>query len=306
VSARGKQVEAGLPGEREVPEVLHGLFQEHRHLNALVRVMLNKANQTERLNQVDYFLLRDIVGYLHDYPNEVHHPTEDLMFDKLLRRKPGTRKAVQRITRDHQVVAKKTQELIDLLDRTIDQPGRQDEIAVRLACREFGWHQQEHMKFEDLELFPEAFESLTPSDWRYLEKRLAAVNDPLFGRVVGNAHRLLYEYLIDAESTTPARLKRLVPRTLSSVARTGSIMRQGVGSSCIRLGKLGQLIAGETVSTMRKSLKPESILGTVRLPVDYAAFLGHSMIGCGNDLAAIWLKSMRDTVNLYRPPGRSR
>ena len=287
-------------GSKEVPELLRCLFQEHRHLNALVRVMLNKINQIERFKLVDYYLLRDIIGYLHDYPNEVHHPLENRLFTVLVKRKPTVSKAVQRLRHDHEIVSQKTQELLELLDQAIEDPSMVNDTTVRRACRDFGWHQQEHMKFEDLEIFPEALASMTAADWQRLESHKVAVNDPLFGNVVGNSHRLLYEYLVD--SALEASEKFSIPPvfSLQRLVKTGEIVGKGVGSCCSRLGELGQSLAGETVTTVRQTVKPASLGSAVGLPVRYATFMTRSLVDCGKDLVGIWTRSARDTLALYR------
>jgi len=286
-------------GSQEVPEVLRCLFQEHRHLNALVRVMLNKINQDERLKRVDYYLLRDIIGYLHDYPNEVHHPLENRLFEILLKRKPTMKKAVLRLLHDHEIVSQKTQELLDLLDQAIDDPSQENDTTVRKTCRDFGWHQQEHMKFEDLELFPVALVSMSPEDWRGIESRIAAVNDPLFGNVIGNSHRLLYEYLVD--SALEASEKLSIPRvfSLQNLVKTGEIVGKSAVSCCSRLRNLGESLAGESLATVKQSFKPASIGAAMSLPMKYAAFTTRSLVDCSKDLAEIWVRSARDTLAVY-------
>jgi len=299
MSAQFSREESDTPLEREVPEVLHTLFQEHRHLNALVRVVLEKINQTERLQLVDYYLLRDIIGYLHDYPNEVHHPTENLVFDKLLIRRPSLKKAVQRLRNDHEIVLVKTQELLDLADQAIENPSSENEILIRKACRDFGWHQQEHMKFEDLELFPEAFEWMTAADWSTIETQVAAVNDPLFGGAVGNQHRLLYEYLMDSALGAGENFNLGRAFSFRRFMMAGKIVERGVGSCCSRLLSMGGALAQETVSTMKQSVKPDSIGSALVLPMKYASFMSSSMLHCSRDLVGIWTRSARETLELY-------
>ena len=148
------------------PEVLRFLFEEHRHLSALVRVLEEKAGQAHPLALGDYYLLHDIVGYLHDYPDQVHHPTENLLFQKLVRRVPAARAQVDRLLQDHEAVAAETLELLQLLGEAIEDPDSAGEPDIRKACKRFARHQIDHMGRENRDVFPLAIEALARSDWR--------------------------------------------------------------------------------------------------------------------------------------------
>jgi len=223
---------------RKLPRVLRCLFDEHRHLNALMRALERKARQNGRLDAGDYYLLRDIAWYLHDYPDRIHHPTENLLFEKLLLRLPSTKETIKGLRRDHQAVAVETQELLDLLDRAIDKPNKRLEQRVRQACLDFAAHQRNHMQFENQKLFPAAIESLSEADWKLIESHFAAVEDPLFGRVVGNSHRLLYEYLVNpaGKVTESFSVSRLF--SLERLILAADLLERSSGSSCARLKML--------------------------------------------------------------------
>jgi len=285
--------------DKELPRVLRCLFEEHRHLTALMRALERKARQGGSLNQGDYYLLRDIVGYLHDYPDSVHHPTENLLFEILLRREPDRKKTVTGLRRDHKSVATETQNLLDLLDQAIDEPTAKVEQSVRKSSLDFVGHQRKHMKFENQKLFPAAIEALSPADWKQIESHFAAVEDPLFGRVVGNSHRLLYEYLVNPAGKAAENFSVTRLFSLERLIMMVDVLEKGTGSWCARLKDLGEEVSGETRTTVAKSLKPESLISAIELPVRYAAFLGKSMLNCSGDLARISTTAAKDTLALY-------
>jgi hemerythrin-like domain-containing protein len=288
--------------KKELPRVLRCLFDEHRHLNALMRALERKARQKGRLVAGDYYLLRDIVGYLHDYPDSVHHPTENLLFEILLRREPGKRQAVAGLRRDHKSVAVETQDLLDLLDQAIDEPGKEVERSVRQSCLDFSAHQRKHMQFENQKLFPAAIEALSQADWKQIEAHFAAVEDPLFGRVVGNSHRLLYEYLVHpaSKATESFSVSRLF--SLERLIMMVDVLEKGSGSWCARLKDLGENVTEETRAAVARSLKPESLVSAITLPAKYAAFLGKSMLDCSGDLSRISTTTAKDALALYTRP----
>jgi len=285
--------------DRDLPAVLCCLFQEHRHLAALMRALERRVRQAGSLEAGDYYLLRDIVGYLHDYPDSVHHPTENLLFEKLLKREPSAKKSVAGLRRDHKAVAVETMGLLELLDKAIERPGKQLEQAVRRDCLAFIEHQRKHMQFENQKLFPAAIESLSDEDWRQIEVHFALVEDPLFGRVVENSHRLLYEYLVNpaAMATEGFSVSRLF--SLEHMILTAEMLEKTSTSSCARLKELGLLVSGETRSAISRSLKPENLGSALFLPIDYATFVARSLLDCSADLAKISTSTVKDTLAIF-------
>ena len=286
-------------GASDIPLVLRCLFEEHRHLSALARALEKKTQQEGPLGPADYYLMRDILGYLHDYPDHVHHPTENRLFDLLKKRVPSQAPAVKRLLGDHQAVERETQALLDLLDQAIEENDRATERAVRQACLAFVSHQRAHMHFENQEMFPAAIDALTAADWKQIETYFEAVDDPLFGRTVGKNHRLLYEYLLDpvnkaSESFTVSRLF-----SLELLLRSVDIMEQGHHSWWRRVGKLGSDVTGETRQIVNKALKHTSFGSVIGLPLNYAAFLGKSLFDCSGDLLKISAVTAKDTLALF-------
>lgn len=283
----------------EIPGVLRCLFEEHRHLTALMHALERRVRQAGSLKVGDYYLLRDIVGYMHDYPDQIHHPTENRLFELLLQRQPSRRKAVNRLRSDHEAVAKETQDLLDLLDEAIDEQTAERERAVRKACEAFVSHQRAHMQFENREMFPAAIDSLLPADWKQIESHFAAVDDPLFGQVVGNRHRLLYEYLMSPAARVSEKFTGSRLFSLESLIMTVDALEEGTVSWCSRVKDLGEDVSEETRAVVAKSLRPESLGSAIVLPINYAAFLGKSLFDCSGDLLRIYSTTVKKGIRAF-------
>jgi hemerythrin-like domain-containing protein len=188
-------------------KVVERLIAEHRYLDGLMRLLERRSRHRRYFRSADYYLLRDIVGYAQDYAERVHHPAEDLLARKLLLRRPAAKDLVERLQREHAHVSAETRRLLAQIDALIRKPGDERAGALREACGTFAARQRAHIRFEDDEIFPCGIESLTGADWRAIEARLFAAEDPLFGRTVSTRHRVLYEYLVANEMSlrrTPA------------------------------------------------------------------------------------------------------
>ena len=283
----------------DLPAVLRCLFEEHRHLAALMETMDRKAGQEQRLRTGEYYLLRDIVGYMHEYPDAVHHPTENRLFKILLKRMPSKKADIDRLRRDHQAVARETDELLKLLDEAIEKPSSDREGAVREACRAFTVHQRAHMQFENTKMFPAAIDSLSPADWKQIESDFADVDDPLFGAVVEKQHRLLYEYLLNPAERAAEKLTGSRLFSLERLILTIDIFEDGASAWARRLIDLGIDVSEESRSAVERMLKPESPGSALRLPADHAAYLGRSVVDCSGDLFRIYARTLKKGVRAF-------
>lgn len=284
------------PDAQVLPPVLQCLFEEHRHLSALTRLLTEKVSGPGTLSPGDCYLLRDVVGYLHDYPDEVHHPTENMLFEAVVRRDPTMQGAADRLRRDHDEIAAETAGILELLDRLIATPGGKLDAEARQACLNFARRQRAHMRFENNEVFPVAIESLPRSDWRRIERHFATVDDPLFGRAVARRHRLLYEYLTGPADRAEQGLAGLQMAGLERFMQTSAVIEDGFRSGFARIGDLGDEIADETRSAWAQIARPGSFGAALTLPVRYSLSLGGSLLECGNDLARICLDTVSSTV----------
>jgi len=286
-------------GSKDLPRVLRCLIDEHRHLNSLIRALERKARQKDSLEVGDYYLLRDIAGYLHDYPDRVHHPTENFLFEKLLQRVPSSKRTITGLRRDHQAVAAETRSLLELLEKVIDKPDISLEQLIRQSCLDFVNHQRNHMQFENQKLFPAAIESLSNSDWKQIESRFAAEEDPLFGRIVGSNHRLLYEYLINPadKATRDFGISRLF--SLDRLILTAELLEKNSVSSCTRLRILAEVVSKESRMALAKFLKPKNLANSIGVAVNYSTFLNRSLLNCSGDLMRISSITMKDALALY-------
>lgn len=272
---------------RPLPEVMQCLFDEHRHFKGLLDVMAERAGRKAELRVGDYCLLYDIVSYLHDYPDQIHHPTEDRVFTRLLERDDTHASEVETLRSDHENIVAETEALLAQLADAIDNPTDANEKNVRKVCGAFAAHQLEHMTFENEVLFPAAIDHLEPEDWQDIEAYFAAVDDPLFGKVVGKQHRFLYEYLVHPMEEATRKYTTSRVSSLDRFARTTDILEQGTSAILQQLKSHGSSLSRVSRATLLRSLRPESLKAALLLPFEYSAFVGKTAISCGVEVIRI-------------------
>jgi hemerythrin-like domain-containing protein len=159
------------------PEAVTTLRDEHRYMSLLLDALEEKIQGEDEIPAPDYFLIHDVVRYMHEYPDAVHHPTEDLMFDKLVARDPATKSAVRDLQRDHEKLTGNTDRILKLLRAAEVEQSAKASNAVREACNLYIDRLRAHMQTEESELFPRAIDRLAPWDWKIIERRLDDVDD---------------------------------------------------------------------------------------------------------------------------------
>ena len=180
----------------QIPDVIAALDRDHANIAKLLELLESEILAIEVGKTPDYSLLQDIMRYLNEYPDQFHHPLENLIFAQLERRDPKTRDAVGILVAEHINISVAGQNF-NILLRT----SNVDSVRVRARLRIAGFAYiralREHMAEEERKMFPLAMEVLTKEDWQIVEKKANAITDPLFGDVIAEDYQELYKLIIE-------------------------------------------------------------------------------------------------------------
>jgi hemerythrin-like domain-containing protein len=178
--------------QRSGPGILTRLYDDHQHLACVLEVFEHQYRALETGERPDYDLLRDILDYVQSFPDTIHHPTEDLLFNYLLRNvrlSDGEQAAIADNRDQHRELSETTQTLLRMIDHVFDN-GIVDGAALKLTMSRYLSEQLRHMEFESRYLFPLAEARLSAEDWDAVENQLLQGEDPLF-----EAYEKQYEFL---------------------------------------------------------------------------------------------------------------
>jgi len=184
------------PGKRKQPEgadlagVIDILYSEHGYFFSLLDALEQEAEKLQPGRVPDYHLLLDIVDYLTHYPDQYHHPREDILFAKMLSVDKSFKSDLQRLEREHKTLHSYNDQLFTELRRvTAGRPVDRPELLRNLQRYINGYRQ--HMEFESTSIFPKAKGELGPAELKRLEIKTRYNDDPLFGgKLVKRFHRL--------------------------------------------------------------------------------------------------------------------
>ena len=182
----GRTPSQRTPRKRPVPSgtgaraPLDALRHEHLNFEKLLRIFESELTQFHDAGLPDYGIMRDVMHYVTNYPDRAHHPTEELIFERLLRADSAARAPVEQLRRQHRWLTDTGIEILHLLDEIVaDVPMARE--PVESLAREYVQALRAHMELEESTLFPLAASRLSPDDWRAVAAAARRLPDPLFG-----------------------------------------------------------------------------------------------------------------------------
>lgn len=182
----------------DVEQLMSGLRTDHRNMALLLDLLEMETERLAASGEPDYDLMRDIMLYMIEYPDVVHHPKEDLIYQRLRSLHPEIDDDLKRVETDHQNIEKSGLTLKnDIEAMSVGADLNRDEIIDNL--RQYIEQLREHMYWEEKELFTLADELQSDGDWSAVVLKNDEIGDPLFGPRVERKYRRLL-----------ARIQRLV------------------------------------------------------------------------------------------------
>ncbi len=176
--------------------LMRSLHQDHRNVRDLLDLLARELDEVAGAGGGDFELMRDIMVYMTRYPDNTHHPKEDLMFERMRRRgvSPDTERTIETLRREHGALAEKGNAFRDMLIGVVDGALIEREVLVDTG-RDYVAFLRHHAALEDETVFVEAVNLLDDGDWSAIEAAFEAQLDPIFGPVVRHEFQALHEHI---------------------------------------------------------------------------------------------------------------
>ena len=153
---------------------------EHVYFNRLLDLLHQQVDVFHTGERPNYELMLDIISYLREFADRIHHPREDAAFACLAKRFPEMKPDLARLSQEHRVIAQAGETLLKhlhaILAGTIV-PRSEIEVAAATYLVYYG----NHIAKEEEDVLTRAARVLTPEDWEAVRAAVPAGHDPLFG-----------------------------------------------------------------------------------------------------------------------------
>jgi len=127
----------------------------------------------------NYSLMQSIIDYIQEYPEQVHHPLEDMIYSILLERVDDA-EFVQDLVSEHTQLEVVTRELKESLEYFPGSAASKEKLKRQLS--QFLVGQRQHIYTEESEVFPLVQSALTKEDWTRLQYMMPILDEPICGR----------------------------------------------------------------------------------------------------------------------------
>ena len=163
---------------------------EHVYFRRLLGLLQKQVDVFHGGERPNYELMLDIVSYLREYSDKVHHPREDVAFARLAHKAPELALPLERLKQEHRVMANAGDALKELLAEILDD-AVVPRAEVEMAAATYLVYYDNHIAKEEDDVIARAARALTAEDWAAVKSAVPAAKDPLFGEAPEERFRTL-------------------------------------------------------------------------------------------------------------------
>jgi len=177
--------------KNSIEKTMNELRTDHRNMVQLLDLLDAETVRLASCDEPDYDLIYDIMTYMSEYPDAVHHPKEDMIYRHVKANYPDIDESLSHIEVDHKALGEASSEL----RRDIDAIGADSVVSresLAASLRKYSEHLRKHMYWEEKNLFELADALHDDESWTALLKSYDQANDPLFGSQVERRFQKLF------------------------------------------------------------------------------------------------------------------
>jgi hemerythrin-like domain-containing protein len=176
---------------------LNVMNDEHQAIAAMLRSLSMLVTQSRRDHALpDFGLMRAMLFYLDEFPEQLHHTKEtQLLFPLVRQRCPELGAVVDRLETDH-VRGESAIRGVERALLAFEMLGESRRDAFEEAVQRYVGAYLHHMAIEETQVLPAAREHFTETDWADLDAAFSANRDPLTGHPASDEYRALFSRIV--------------------------------------------------------------------------------------------------------------
>ena len=174
-------------------QIMVELHQDHVHLARVLCVLDKQLDIIKTDADVNLFLMIDILDYIRHYPDLIHHPKEDKVYEVFKDCSTEGADIVEALMSEHQQLPSASKELHELLDGAANGIVFVNRQELHEKVNDFCIIQKKHMSMEEDKIFPLINKIMTDEDWARVDLAIQENNDPLFGANIEDCYQNLYQ-----------------------------------------------------------------------------------------------------------------
>lgn len=177
-------------------DVLDKLLADHKHMARLLKLFEKQLLLVREGGNPDAALMQDIMGYLTHYPDLIHHPLEDLVFEHVMNRDASTASTLKPLNAEHDRLARAGHDLKTCADSLESELLVRRETLLKLGS-DYLQMLRQHMLYEEQNAFPLAHKLLDASEWERIRAEFKVKEHEVFGKVLDSHYQTLYHSITE-------------------------------------------------------------------------------------------------------------
>lgn len=178
-------------------DIINAMRTEHMNLLRLLHLLEKQMQAFSRGDKADFSLIMDLLDYLGNYFERLHHPKEDAMMDRLGERLPELASQLLQMKEEHEHLAGLLHRFSATMDDIVMGSDMMPRDSIAAMAVELVNLNREHIKHEEQLIFPKALASLREKDWQEIDAAAPDARDPLFGSEVQEQYQNLFRNLVN-------------------------------------------------------------------------------------------------------------
>ena len=180
--------------------IQHQLHSDHHHIQLLLNCLSQEIDcfDFDSQRSADMEIILSALDYFHVYPDKWHHPTEDIIFQRLLDKKLSEKVILEKLMREHEKIIHETININQLFQTAADDC-IVSAIELVSSARKFISLQRTHLNIENEFIYPILSDVFDAEDWKSIEAEIKIHDDPLFNNKSKKEYKHLYKYIIESE-----------------------------------------------------------------------------------------------------------
>ena len=153
---------------------------DHLSFDRLLRFLEAELRRLHESRDPDYALMLEILYYMIQYADALHHKKEDIVFVRMKTRDPKLASLIDDLTRQHAQLHEIGEELARRLNEVLNGSIEPRELVERIGRRYIDTLRT-HIRTEESTVLPLAARLLSDKDWSDVDAEIANFDDPVFG-----------------------------------------------------------------------------------------------------------------------------
>lgn len=165
--------------EAEARTLMQELRADHRNMAIVLDLLADLVEQASSGKDPDFELFDEIMRYMTVYPDAVHHPKEDIMYEQLRTKRPDLAEDLENVPVDHREIAQLGSSLRDDVEAINAGAAVRREKLVNDTTK-YVDRLRAHMGWEERDLFKRIDSMLDSEPQEFDVSEFEHIKDPVF------------------------------------------------------------------------------------------------------------------------------